>query len=42
MRLDLEEYDFIVEYIRGEENYTADALSGINFSDGKIKIKIID
>lgn len=33
MRLDLEEYDFTVEYIRGKENYTADALSRIEFSD---------
>lgn len=33
MRLDLEEYDFVIEYIRGRENYAADALSRIEFSD---------
>lgn len=35
MRLDLEEYDFVVEYIRGKENYAADALSRIDFSEIK-------
>lgn len=33
MRLDLEEYDFVVEYIRGKENHAADALSRIEFTD---------
>ena len=26
MRLDLEEYDFTIEYLRGKDNYIADAL----------------
>lgn len=33
IRLDLEEYDFEVDYIRGKENYAADALSRIEFSE---------
>lgn len=35
IRLDLEEYDFEVEYIAGKENYIADALSRINITDLK-------
>lgn len=34
IRLDLEEYDFEVEYLRGKENYVADALSRLT-SDTK-------
>lgn len=33
MRLDLEEFDFVVQYLSGKENYVADALSRINFKD---------
>lgn len=33
VRLELEEYDFVVEYIRGKENVTADALSIISIDD---------
>ena len=33
MRLDLEEYDFDIEFIRGRDNHAADALSRINFND---------
>lgn len=33
IRLDLEEYDFAVEYIRGKENHIADALSRIEIKD---------
>jgi len=35
IRLDLEEYDFEVEYLRGKENFVADALSRINIEDLK-------
>lgn len=35
MRLDLEEYDFTVEYLRGKDNYVADALSRITIHDLK-------
>lgn len=35
MRLDLEEYEFTVEYIRGNENHAADALSRLDFEDIK-------
>ena len=35
MRLDLEEYDFTVEYLRGKDNYVADALSRITITDLK-------
>ena len=35
MRLDLEEYDFTVEYLRGKDNYVADALSRITIDDFK-------
>ena len=35
MRLDLEEYDFEIEYIKGNENCGADALSRIKFDDTK-------
>jgi len=35
IRLDLEEYDFEVEYLRGRENFVADALSRINIEDLK-------
>lgn len=33
MRLDLEEYDFTVEYLRGKDNQVADALSRITIDD---------
>lgn len=35
MRLDLEEYNFEIEYIKGTDNVCADALSRIEFSDIK-------
>jgi len=35
MRLDLEEYDFEIEHIKGRDNCGADALSRINFEDIK-------
>ena len=35
MRLDLEEYDFTVEYLRGMDNYVADALSRITIEELK-------
>ena len=35
MRLDLEEYDFEIEYIKGEENVLADALSRLTITDLK-------
>ena len=41
MRLDLEEYDFVIEYIRERANYAADALSWIEFS-GICKTNIND
>ena len=33
MRLDLEEYNFTVVYLRGKENVVADALSRISIDD---------
>ena len=36
MRLDLEEFDFTIEYLRGKDNHTADALSRITIDDLKI------
>lgn len=33
IRLDLEEYDFVIEYIKGIDNVTADALSRIEIAD---------
>lgn len=35
MRLDLEEYDFEIQYIKGTDNVCADALSRIDFNDIK-------
>lgn len=35
IRLDLEEYDFIVEYIKGKDNVVADALSRISIDELK-------
>lgn len=35
MRLDLEEYDFSVEYLKGKQNMVADALSRITINDLK-------
>ena len=35
IRLDLEEFDFVVEYLRGKENFVADALSRITIEDLK-------
>ena len=35
LRLDLEEYDFTIEYIRGRDNVAADALSRIHMKDLK-------
>lgn len=36
LRLDLEEYDFVIEHIKGKSNVGADALSRIDFADIKI------
>jgi len=33
MRLELEEYNFTVEYLKGKDNYVADALSRITIKD---------
>jgi len=33
MRLELAEYDFTVEYLKGKDNYVADALSRITIKD---------
>jgi len=33
MRQELEEYDFTVEYLKGKDNYIADALSRITIKD---------
>jgi len=33
MRLELKEYDFTVEYLKGKDNYVADALSRITIKD---------
>ena len=33
IRLDLEEFDFRVEYLRGKNNFVADALSRITIAD---------
>lgn len=35
MRLELEEYDFTVEYLKGKDNFVADALSRITISELK-------
>ena len=35
MRLELEEYDFTVEYLKGKDNFVADALSLINIKEFK-------
>lgn len=35
MRLDLEEYDFTIEHVKGKKNVCADALSRISFKDLK-------
>lgn len=35
LRLDLEEYDFVIEHIKGKKNVCADALSRISFKDIK-------
>ena len=35
MRLELEEYDFTVEYLKGKDNFVADALSRINIKEFK-------
>lgn len=37
MRLELEEYDFIVQYIKGKSNYVSDALSRIEIDSDKLK-----
>ena len=31
MRMDLSEYDFVVEYLKGKDNVLADALSRVDF-----------
>lgn len=36
MRLDLEEFDFTIEYVKGKDNSGADALSQIDFDDIKL------
>jgi len=33
IRLELEKYDFTVEYLKGKDNYVADALSRITIKD---------
>jgi len=33
MRLELEEYDFTVEYLKGKDNFVAGALSRITIKD---------
>jgi len=33
MRLELEEYDITVEYLKGKDNFVADALSKITIKD---------
>jgi len=35
MRLELEEYNFTVEYLKGKDNYVADALSKITITELK-------
>jgi len=35
MRLDLEEYDFTVEHLKGKDNHIADGLSRITITDLK-------
>lgn len=40
LRLDLEEYDFVVEHIRGKDNVAADALSRIALSDLKDLVNV--
>jgi len=35
MRLELEEYDFTVEYLKGKDDFVADALSRINITELK-------
>lgn len=40
MRMDLEDFDFIVEYIKGEKNVGADALSRIDISDLRNTFKV--
>lgn len=37
MRLDLEEFDFTIEYISGKANVTADALSRVHISSDELK-----
>lgn len=38
MRLDLEEYDFEIEYIKGKDNVAADALSRVHINDLKMML----
>lgn len=35
MRMELAEFDFVIEYIQGSDNVVADALSRIDFNDIK-------
>ena len=35
MPLELEEYDFTVEYLKGKDNFVADALSRVNIKKFK-------
>lgn len=37
IRLDLEEYDFEIEYVKGKQNVIADALSRINITSAELK-----
>ena len=42
MRLELEEYDFTVEYLKGKDNFVADALSRITISELKdLQVKVL-
>jgi len=43
MRLQLEEYNFTVEYLRGKDNFVADALSRVTIQDLKdIQVNVLE